>query len=110
MPAWFFGNASESRMNGSSRSAISSRSMPEAIPPCGGAPIAERVEQEAELRPLLLGRDVQQAEHLRLELGLVDPERAAGELDPVADQVVGDRLRRAGIGVEQRLRLLRSAA
>ena len=39
-PAWFFGNASVSRMNGSSSSVIESRSMPEAIPPCGGAPIA----------------------------------------------------------------------
>ena len=33
------------------------------------------------MRPLLLGRDPQDVEDLRLQLGLVDPDRAAGELD-----------------------------
>ena len=32
-PAWFFGNACVSRITGSARSAMSSRSIPEAIPP-----------------------------------------------------------------------------
>src|SRR5262245_24883111 len=45
---------------------------------------AERVQQEAEARPLLLARDVEKVEHLRLEVRLVDPERAARQLQPVS--------------------------
>ena len=97
-------------MNGSSRSAIDSRSMPEAIPPCGGAPIASASSRKPNFEPLLLGRDVQQAEHLRLQLGLVDPERAAAELDAVADEVVGVRLRRARDRCRAAPRSRRSAA
>ena len=44
-------------MNGSSSSAIDSRSMPEAIPPCGGAPIASASSRKPNFAPLLLGRD-----------------------------------------------------
>jgi len=62
----------------------------------------ERVEQEPELRALLLRRDAEQAEDTRLQVGLVDPERAPGDLDSVDDEVVSDRARRAGIRVEQR--------
>src|SRR5438045_1968365 len=40
----------------------------------------ERVEEKAELLPLLIGRDPEQVEDLRLQLRLVDPERAAREL------------------------------
>ena len=64
--------------------------MPNAMPPCGGAPIAQRVEQEAEPRPLLLGVMLEDVEDLRLQLRLVDPERPAAELVAVADEVVGD--------------------
>src|SRR6185436_20905226 len=39
-PAWFFGNAITSRRFGSPASTIVIRSMPSAIPPIGGAPIA----------------------------------------------------------------------
>ena len=49
----------------------------------------ERVEQEAELRALLLFAHPEQIKDLRLDLGLVDPEAAATELVPVHDQVVG---------------------
>ena len=42
-----------------------------------------------------------QAEDLRLQLGLVDPEGAARDLDPVDDQVVRDRPCGARVGVEQ---------
>ena len=92
-------------MNGSSSSVIESRSIPEAIPPCGGAPIASASSRKPNFDRCSSGEMLQQAEDLRLQVGLVDPERAAGELDPVADEVVGDRLRRARVGVEQRLAL-----
>ncbi len=39
-PAWFFGNAITSRRFGSPASTIVIRSIPSAMPPCGGAPIA----------------------------------------------------------------------
>ena len=39
-PAWFFGKAITSRRFGSRASTIVIRSIPSAIPPCGGAPIA----------------------------------------------------------------------
>jgi hypothetical protein len=46
---------------------------------------------------LFLWRDPQQIEDLSLQLRLVDPERAARKLETVADEVVGDRLRRARV-------------
>ena len=70
---------------------------------------AERLEQEAEPRLLLLRRDLQDVEHARLKLGLVDPHRAAAELLTVADQVVRDRQRRTRIALEHRLGLGRRA-
>ena len=63
----------------------------------------KRLEQEAKPLPLLLRRDLEDVEDLRLQLRLVDPQRAAAELLPVADEVVRHRERRAGVGVEQRL-------
>ena len=39
-----------------------SRSIPEAIPPCGGAPIASASSRKPNFAPLLLGRDVEQPE------------------------------------------------
>ena len=60
----------------------------------------ERVEQEAELLALLLGRQVEERERARLQVGLVDPERPAAELVAVADQVVRVRDRVRGILVE----------
>ena len=70
----------------------------------------ERVEQEAELRPLLVGAEREQVEDLRLDVRLVDPERAAAELVAVDDQVVGVRERVAGIVVERRPSTRRSVA
>src|SRR5581483_7584954 len=60
----------------------------------------ERVEQEAELRALLVAADAEELEDARLERGLVDPERAAAELVAVADQVVGERERVPRVLVE----------
>ena len=69
------------------------RSMPSAMPPVRRRPHRQRVEQEAELRPLLRRRHLEQVEDPRLELGLVDPERAATELVAVDDHVVRVRER-----------------
>jgi hypothetical protein len=60
----------------------------------------ERVEQEPELRALLLRRQVEQAEHALLHVGLVDPEGAAAELVAVPDQVVRVRNGMRGVLVE----------
>src|SRR5690349_6362459 len=71
----------------------------------------QRVEEEFELCALLLCADPEQVEHARLDLRLVDSEGAAGELVPVAYEVVGERARRAGILVEALLPLrLRTCA
>ena len=51
----------------------------------------ERVEEKPELRALLLRGQRQQVEDLRLQIGLVDPERAATQLVAVDDDVVGVR-------------------
>ena len=60
----------------------------------------ERLEQEAELLALLLGTDAEVVEDLLLQPRLVNPERAAGELDPVRDEVIGNGARAAGVRLE----------
>ena len=57
------------------------RSIPKAIPPCGGAPIASASSRKPNFGSLLLRGELEDAEDRCLELGLVDPERAAAELD-----------------------------
>ncbi len=97
IPAWFFGNATVSRMAGSSASTIMSRSIPGSDPSVRRRAHRERVEEEAEAEALLLLRDREEVEDLGLELRLVDPERAASKLDAVSDEVVGLGGRSAGI-------------
>ena len=96
------GNAITSRMLALPASSITSRSSPTAMPPCGGAPKRKRVEQEAESLARFGGGDAEDAEHPLLQLGVVDTDRAAGELDAVEHDVVGERARRRRIAVEQR--------
>ena len=60
----------------------------------------QRIEQEAEPEPLLLGRDVEQVEDAGLQRRLVDPEGAPRELDAVAHDVVRKGPHSSGI-VEQ---------
>src|SRR5688572_15442772 len=60
----------------------------------------ERVEQEPELRPLLVGAQRERVEHALLQVGLVDPERPTAELVPVHDEVVCLRQGLTGLGVE----------
>src|SRR5438132_13762349 len=61
----------------------------------------QRVEQESELLPLLLGADAEIGEHLLLQLRLVDTEGASCELDAVADELVRNRARPRWIGLEE---------
>ena len=58
--------------------------------------VLERVEEEAEPRPRVLVRDAEQAEHVPLHVGPVNPDAAAGDLGAVQRQVVGARARAAG--------------
>ena len=69
------------------------------MPPCGGQPNFERIEQEAELLLRLLGLDAEQIEHRRLHLLAVDTHRAAADLRAVQHHVVGLRERLAGRGL-----------
>ena len=62
----------------------------------------ERIEQEPELCALIFGTQREQVEDLRLDFGLVDPERAAAQLVAVHDQVVGVRERVARVVGERR--------
>src|SRR5688572_6179057 len=47
--------------------------------------VAERLEQEAEALLRLGGADPERLEHLRLGVGVADPDRAAAQLLPVPD-------------------------
>src|SRR3954452_24162493 len=60
----------------------------ERYPPVRRRAHRECVEEETELRALILGAHREQVEDLRLDVGLVDPERPASELVPVHDQVI----------------------
>src|SRR5712692_108400 len=51
--------------------------------------VLQRIEQEAELRALVLGRDFQGAKHLLLHLLAMDAHRAAADLPAVEHRVVG---------------------
>ena len=60
----------------------------------------QRLEQEAELRLLLVRRDPHRPEDRLLELGVVDPDRAGAELPAVPDQVVVLAERGARVGLD----------
>ena len=80
------------------------------MPPCGGAPYDERLEQEAELRARLLLGQPQQRKHARLQVGVVDTQRAAADLEAVHHEVVGVGQHRAGIRLEHLQVLVERAA
>ena len=62
--------------------------------------VLQRIEQEAELGALVLGADLQRAEHLLLHVRAVDPDRTATELDAVEHHVVGLGAAAARVGLE----------
>src|SRR5204862_6422 len=90
-PAWFFGNASVSRMNGSSSSAIERRSIPDAIPPGRGAPLGGVAGAEQRRRPRL----AQRVERLlRQELRDRRADLAVGAEDDVREPLRAPALRK----------------
>ena len=70
------------------------------MPPCGGAPNLQGVEQEAEACLRLLRRHAEHREQPRLHLGVVDTDAAAAALVAVDDQVVRLGLDAAGIAFQ----------
>ena len=71
-----------SRMLGSPARTIISRSMPDAIPPCGGAPMRSASRRKPNLRHRCSSRLIaRRSKIFSWSSGLVDPERAAAELD-----------------------------
>ena len=97
-PLAVFGKAMTSRIDGSPAIRATTRSMPEREAAVRRRAVAQRVQQEAEARLGLLGVDAEDVEHLLLDLGLVDTDRAAADLDAVEHEVVGARLQRARVG------------
>ena len=71
---------------------------PEREPAVRRRAVAQRVEQEAEARLRLLLGDAERGEHLLLDLGAVDTDRAAADLDAVDHDVVAARAQRARVG------------
>ena len=67
--------------------------MPRAMPPCGGAPYCRASSRKPNRSRACLLVDPQQAEHLLLQLLVVDTNRAAARFVAVDHQVV--RLRAA---------------
>ena len=63
------------------------RSIPSAIPPCGGAPYSRR-DEEPEAVLDLLGAQAEHLEDLALLLGIVDTDRAGAELVAVEHHIV----------------------
>ena len=98
-PAWFFGNAITSRRFGSCRRAPSPSGRSRARPAIGGAPIASASSRKPNFERCSASL-IEQLEHARLDLRLVDPEAAAAELVAVDNQVVGVRKRVLGIVAE----------
>ena len=64
------------------------------MPPCGGAPKLQRVEQEAEALLGVLGSDPDQLEDLLLDVDAMVADRAAADLVAVEHEVVGAREQR----------------
>ena len=86
---WVFGKAMTSRIDGAPVMIMIRRSKPKAMPPCGGVPYSQGVEQEPELAARIFRTHPQRLEELLLDLGAVDPDAAAADLGPVEDQIVG---------------------
>ncbi len=66
----------------------------------GRRSVLERLEQEAELRLRVLVAEAERAEDPRLDVGAVDPDRAARDLVAVEREVVGEGAHGRGIALE----------
>ena len=122
VPDWVLGKAMTSRMLVWSARSAAQRSMPSAMPPCGGAPYSNASRMAPNLLAHALERLALEREAALEQVAPMDPDRAATELPAVerevvlerpgaAGRVVGRRLGRvAGRGHEQRLVLGDDAA
>ena len=79
------------------------RSMPGAMPPCGGAPKRSARSRKPKRSSASAGVDPDHVEHARLQFGAVDADRARGHLEAVQDHVVGLREDGARIALQQLL-------
>ena len=100
-PLWVFGKAITSRMFSSPARIATRRSMPNANPPCGGAPYWNGLRKKPNLRSASSALMPSSSKMLRLQLGLVDPDRTRTELPAVEHEVVGLAAHRHRVGVEQ---------
>ena len=98
---WFLGKAITSRMFSTPSPSMTSRSIPGGEATVGWHPVAEGVEQEAELGLGGLGVDAQGGEDAALDRRVGDPDAAAADLPPVEHDVVGPRADPLGGALEQ---------
>ncbi len=92
----------QSRMLSSPPKSMTTRSMPNAIPPWGGAPNCRASSRKPNRSRAVDGIDPQQVEDLLLGLGIVNSDRASTRFVAVDHQIVGLSAALARIGVEQR--------
>ena len=101
MPDWVLGKAMTSRMFSSPARMATRRSMPKANPPCGGAPYLNGLRKKPKRFCASSSLMPEQAEDARLQLGLMDPDRARPELPTVEHQVVGLAAHLQRVGLQQ---------
>ena len=89
---WFIGNSTTSRRFSSPHSSMTMRSMPGAMPPCGGAPSDSACSMPPNFCSSTLLVVAGDGERLLHHVGTVIADRAGGQLHAVADDVVLDRL------------------
>ena len=88
MARLFFGKAITSRMLCSPQISITSRSKPNAIPPCGGAPSRNARSKWPNCDSRASAADPKRFEHFFLQLRFVDSHAAAADFNAVQHNVV----------------------
>ena len=91
-PTWSWERGSRHGSNDEPAISMMMRSSPRAMPPWGGGAVLEGFEQESEPRLGLLScRSPELSNGSLLDVGVVDTDRTAAELDAVHDHIVGAR-------------------
>ena len=70
------------------------------MPPWGGGPYLNASSRKPNFALRVLVAEAERAEHARLHVGAMDPDRAAGDLVAVEHEVVGARAHRARVALE----------
>ena len=102
VPDWVLGKAMTSRMFVWPASSAAQRSMPSAIPPCGGAPYSKASRTAPNLLAHPLERLALEQEAALEQVAPMDPDRPAAELPAVEREVVLERAGPAGRIVRRR--------